>query len=147
MDPVYFAAAKTQERTRRLASDRLNMRTRSSAMPTVRLLLVAAAVLGAPCARAQERVPEAHPSAEEVRALRQMVEKQSREIDDLRLAIEELTKVVQAKEGVKSAAPPPPAHPPEAAPPVPAAAPAPNPEPLAPAPAAPAPEARVERAE
>jgi LysM repeat protein len=109
-------------------------------MKTVRLLLVAAAVLAAPCARAQERVPEAHPSAEEVRALRLMVEKQSREIDDLRVAIEELTKVVQAKEGVKVATPPPAAHPAESAAPAVAAA---KPEPPAPPP----PEPRVERAE
>src|SRR4051812_26203382 len=136
MHTVYFGAAKTQERTRRLASDSCNMRTRSPAMPTVHLFLVAAAVLAAPCVRAQERVPEAHPSAEEVRALRQMVEKQSREIDDLRLAIEELTKVVQAKDGVKPATPPPA----ETAAPA-----APKPEP--PAPAAPVPEPRIERAE
>jgi LysM repeat protein len=110
-------------------------------MQTVRLLLVAAAALaGTPFAGAQERVPAAQPSAEEVRALRLMVEKQSREIDDLRLAIEELTKVVQARDGTKPAAPP--AHPPEAAAPA-----APKPEPPAPAPTAPPPEPRVERAE
>jgi LysM repeat protein len=111
-------------------------------MPTVRLLLVAAVALAAPCLRAEDRLPPAQPSAEEVRALRQLVEKQSKEIDDLRLAIEELTKVVQSKEGAKPAAPPPPpAHPAEAA--------AAKPEPPAPAPtaAAPSPEPRVERAE
>ncbi len=114
-------------------------------MKNVCLLLAAvAAVAGAPFARAQERLPEAHPSAEEVRALRQLVEKQSREIDELRLAIEELTKVVQVKEGVKLTAPLPAANPPAAAP---APAPATAPEPSAPA-AAPAPaEPRVERAE
>ena len=102
-------------------------------MKTVCLLLAAlAAVAGAPFAHAQERfaqerLPEAHPSADEVRALRQMVEKQSREIDELRLAIEELTKVVQVKEGVKITAPLPAANPPATAPapepPAPAAAP------------------------
>jgi LysM repeat protein len=110
-------------------------------MKTVCLLLAAiAAVAAAPFARAQERLPEAHPSADEVRALRQMVEKQSREIDELRLAIEELTKVVQVKEGGKLTAPLPAANPPAVAP-----APAAAPEPPAPAPA-PA-EPRVERAE
>jgi LysM repeat protein len=108
-------------------------------MKTVCLLLAAlAAVAGAPFARAQERLPEAHPSADEVRALRQLVEKQSREIDELRLAIEELTKVVQVKEGVKVTTPLPAANPPAVAP-----APAAAPEPPAPAPTEP----RVERAE
>ncbi len=109
-------------------------------MKTVCFLLVAATAVAAPGARAQERLPEAHPSTEEVRALRLMVEKQSREIDELRLAIEELTKVFQVKEGVKL--PPPASHPPEAP-----APPAPKPEAPAPAPAAPPPELRVERAE
>lgn len=111
-------------------------------MKTACLLLAAvAAVAGAPFARAQERLPEAHPSADEVRALRQMVEKQSREIDELRLAIEELTKVVQVKEGVKPTAPLPRANP-SATPP----APAPEP-PAAPAPAPAPTEPRVEHAE
>jgi LysM repeat protein len=141
METLYFAAAKTQERTRRLASDSWNMRTRSPAMKTACLLLAAVAALaGAPFARAQERLPEAHPSAEEVRALRQLVEKQSREIDELRLAIEELTKVVQLKEGAKLTTPLASAHPAAAAP----ATAAPEPPP---APTAPAPEPRVERAE
>jgi LysM repeat protein len=105
-------------------------------MQTVRLLLVAvAAVAGAPFAVGQERLPEAHPSAEEVRALRQLVEKQSRDIDELRLAIEELTKVVQLKEGAKLPAPP---HPVAAAP---------APVATAEAPSAPPVEPRVERAE
>lgn len=101
-------------------------------------LALLAAVAAAPFARAQERLPEARPSAEEVRALRQLVEKQSRELDELRLALEELSKVVQLKDGAKL--PTPGVHPapaPEAAPP---AAPA-------PAPAAPPTEPRVERAE
>jgi LysM repeat protein len=106
-------------------------------MKTACLLLAAVAALaGAPFASAQERLPEAHPSAEEVRALRQLVEKQSREIDELRLAIEELTKVVQLKEGAKLTTPLASAHP--------AAA---TPVTAAPEPPAPPPEPRVERAE
>lgn len=109
-------------------------------MKTPRLLLVAAlALAGAPFAHAQERLPEARPSAEEVRALRLLVEKQNRDIDELRLAIEELSKVVQLKEGAKL--PGPGTRPAPAAP-----APATEPPP-APAPATPPPEPRVEKAE
>ncbi|HEV7403728.1 MAG TPA: LysM domain-containing protein [Chthoniobacteraceae bacterium] len=113
-------------------------------MKTVCLLLAAFAATAGALAQerfAPERLPEARPSADEVRALRQLVEKQSREIDELRLAIEELTKAVQLKEGARLPASLPGTHP---AAPAPASAPEPPP---APAPVAPPPEPRVERAE
>jgi hypothetical protein len=122
-------------------------------MKTAPLLLVAVVALSLPplAWTQQEILPEARPSADEVRALRLMVEKQGQQIDDLRRALEELKRSGPPREA-NPAPPAPPAAEPAPGALAPLSFPATPGTPTPPAPPPPSPtaaptEVRVEKAE